>query len=358
MKFNSRAGDLTINSANTATPEQDYLKAGLYDLKTDITYEVTKLNAQNEDLLYNNYTLSPIPLEELSPNERKQYDLNMRKMLALTADYNLVNQEWANLQDPDLRLYNPFTNQLIDMEDPNSEVVINWNAAIDEDAAQLAIDKNPKEMQDMYDANYQHVMNLAKKLKLNYKYNKKIEHNGETYDAGDVIDRNNLQVVAEWMGQAGGVNEYEDIAMNPLALVSGQPTEDLIDQFPDPEAVVAQAGFPIISSNTPIAMEYNRAVYELEVANRALKQNRDPSKLQKGESITSGALLGAGRVQNNGVLEYAYNTGDGSDADFITGVALISELDRQLPETARFFNRVNEGMWSQLFGPSQGEYIF
>jgi len=358
MKFNSRAGDLTINSANTADKNNAYLRAGLYDLKTDITYEVTKLNALNQDLLYNNYTMAAIPLEELSKNEKKQYEENMRKMLALTADYNMVNQEWANLQEPDLRMYNPFTNQLIDASNPNSQLIGNYNDKIDEEAAKLAIEKNPKELQEAFDVNYQHVMNLAKKIKLNYKYNKPVTHNGVTYQKGDVIDRTNLQVVAEWMGEMGGVNEYEDLAMNPLALVSGQPTEDLIDMFPDPEAVVASAGFPMITSNTEIAMEYNRAIYELAVINTALKENRDPSKLQKGESIVTGSLIGSGRVKNNGTLDYVYNNMDEGDNELPFYVSTLAEMDKTLPETARFLNRVNEGFWSTLYGDATGEYLF
>ena len=70
-------------------------------------------------------------------------------------------------------------------------------------------------------------MNLAKKIKDNYQYGQEVTHNGETYEPGDVIDRTNLQVIAEGLGNIFGTgNEDEEIQFTPLAIVSGQPTED------------------------------------------------------------------------------------------------------------------------------------
>ena len=40
---------------------------------------------------------------------------NQAKQLELTNDYNIVNQEWQSFQDPNRQIYDPFTNQLIEL---------------------------------------------------------------------------------------------------------------------------------------------------------------------------------------------------------------------------------------------------
>ena len=196
-------------------------------------------------------------------------------------------------------------------------------------------------------------MSLAKKIKDNYQYDRTVTHNGETYEPGDVIDRTNLQVIVEGLGNLFGTgNEDEEIQFTPLGIVSGQPTEDLISFFPDRDATVLSSGLPIISSNTPIAKEYNRAVYELDVINRALTLNEDPSKLAENEVRMTSFLMGSGVAKRDG---FGYSSGDDELSLAVQGVAAFDEF---MPETARFFNRFDEGLLNVLYGDSQGEYLF
>ena len=351
--MNGDAANLSMRSTNVADTDNAFFRAGLYRMKSNITYEIGKIQDNTDDLLFDNTTMQPIPLDQLGNKEREQVMKNQAKQLELTNDYNIVNQEWQSFQDPNRQIYNPFTNQLIGANDPNVEYFTYINDVKDQKAQELAIDKNQKDLLKARDVTFYQLMNLAKKIKDNYQYGQEVTHNGETYEPGDVIDRTNLQVIAEGLGNIFGTgNEDEEIQFTPLAIVSGQPTEDLISFFPDRDATVLSSGLPIISSNTPIAQEYNRAVYELDVVNRALTLNEDPSKLADDEVKVTNFLTGSGVVKKDGL---GYSSGDD---DLSLGIQGMAALDELMPETARFFNRFDEGFLNVLYGDSQGEYVF
>ena len=337
--------NLYLKDDAMGSSDKAYRTAGLYRLKSNINYEIEKLERLNKDLLYDNTTHTVLDPSQLSENEYKQFVANTNKGIALQTDYNIVNGMWVDSTAEESRIYDPYTGKFIeDITDPNERTRAMTHQEQElERATFIADNATNNELLTLRDQLYYPLMTIAKKIKSNYQSDRPIEYDGETIEGGDVIDRNVMTAASEFLADILpiGMPSYEEIQFSPANIVSGVPTEELIWSFPDLGALSMSSGLPFLSSETDIAKDYNQLVNMLNTVNRALVLNRDARKKPKSEYV-DGTFLGTYRVD------------DGVNQPLLPEFVPTSST----PNFNRTLDRFNQGFIGGFYGSEVAEYVY